>query len=1161
MSTTKALTKNRKEIDITDAKKYNHPEYYCIDCGGILIPKQGDKNTWHFAHSSKTPCGYDSLLHETAKKNICDFVNSGGGLEVELTCSRCNGVMGDNDIPTTHDCKAIPEYSFKMENGTKRADIGIVDENKNLSCIVEIFDTHRTDEKNRPENIPWYEVNAKNFLCDIYETLFSERLEKVSYTDIEKIQKTKIEKLPVLKCVRKRICEDCEGKIFYNQKGAGSGKTWKSIQELHEKRFSDCKNAFQNKKSYVYVSKMHSACSVIEKEFKEQNTDKKLVISEEESIELDERRCDNNKKYMKLLTYPTDNNKTTVVISTIDSFIYNCISTRSENLTKTSPFEKNLNDVISGSIKNKISYFSSECKESTDEKQRDEKTFNIELDKSCIVFVDEAQDLGIKYFEALDSLRKIKGVDISFIGDRLQSIFEKENIMTHIYNMTKNKPEKYIKISPPDNTVRRFHNRKLMEFVNGFIQFENYDLPKIEKICERVCEYVHEDDDVIPFELEREDDEKNINTVLKYIIYENSKNTYLPEHYMIIFPILSVNIFATKLEERLKEYWMKTLTKEYIKQAFSKNKKSVFQSKYENLQDFEKCKDPFVEFHMSEEGQPINLASSNHRTRIQSIHSSKGTGREVVFFLNATEKNLSYLRCSSKGNDIRYESFLHIAVTRQKKKLYIGHGKGSDDIRHRLSKTHGLVLQTDIPIFFGLDYITKKLTKENFKKILDEEFSKKDLKVFMQQTLTDDKLNKKLIDFKHHEIRFITLKNKLFRHIDDGVEKKDEKRCQTFQVFKKLIQLESKFYSTFKEYNKNLKKEKMEYFPLLNISKKELVAEITQNFINDVRVKLEKFLNKENPIFCPIEEVILHFCMEIKRYGRYSTFPILKLYEIIETYRFRWSDTLEKEHNNYNCNCRVYFENKNENKFLAVENTPEPEHYEILKQIDKTIKKLKSDINTEYPDEKFMYNIDHTVNLNEKWGDGDDYEKREKGEHFFYTENFTIIGYSNGYVIPIIVRPTIDEVNITDIFFDIIMKLVCINSIKISNAKKSKKYNGKKVVFYIVSLDRLFPVKCDFSHIDVDVYGNAVKNCVKDKLFEYNCKIKNVYDETKAEHMEKLKEKILEEKIKDEYKKIMPKYIRTYMTSIFGSCRRRRELDKNILDEDVVDMLEDEFEK
>ena len=86
----------------------------------------------------------------------------------------------------------------------------------------------------------------------------------------------------------------------------------------------------------------------------------------------------------------------------------------------------------------------------------------------------------------------------------------------------------------------------------------------------------------------------------------------------------------------------------------------------------------YIYLHKSDEGKSINLKESENASRILSIHASKGNGCEVVFVLGITEETLTLF--SKKKCNLVYDSLLHVAITRQKKSIYIGIEKNNDEI-------------------------------------------------------------------------------------------------------------------------------------------------------------------------------------------------------------------------------------------------------------------------------------------------------------------------------------------------------------------------------------------------------------------------------------------------------------------------------------------------
>ena len=76
----------------------------------------------------------------------------------------------------------------------------------------------------------------------------------------------------------------------------------------------------------------------------------------------------------------------------------------------------------------------------------------------------------------------------------------------------------------------------------------------------------------------------------------------------------------------------------------------------------------YVQLHKSENGISINLSESEMKTRIVSNVTSKGDGRNVAFCLNINERTLKLVSGNKMG--LRYESHLHVPITRGIRKVY-----------------------------------------------------------------------------------------------------------------------------------------------------------------------------------------------------------------------------------------------------------------------------------------------------------------------------------------------------------------------------------------------------------------------------------------------------------------------------------------------------------
>ena len=531
--------------------------YKCPDCNQSVIFKKGSNRVF-FSHKIKCVKTNQSIIHKIRELLIHNELN---------ICKQC---VSCSEQTTTH----IHDDNYKITiSGTTM--IYSVDDK-----VKYIFETGYFTH-----NKPWFKLNND------------------------------------MKCERTFICDDCvQGQVYFNQRGAGCGKTYESIQLLNNPKFN-------NKTTFIYLTKTHSAKEVIYSELKDQYDSKNVnlsLISEEYT-----------NKYKLVF------DRCIIIIGTIDSFTYNMYD-KSEQLSDLDLYNEIVNQIHKGKLTNEIYYANTQIK----------------IDNKTLIIIDEAQDLGKNYMDAFIKIVETTRADLYIIGDKLQSIWGENNIYTCIDQAT-------AKINKSDgiNQVMRFHNTNFKHFVNTLIPYYKYNLPKIEKICDRPCKYVHED--IKPytiFEMEHlyrtdlDDMYKVIHTILGYMKLEIATYNYSPNNFMFIFPILKKNTFAHILYLELDKFWKERL----------------------------KTNEKYVYLHKSEPGTTINLKESVNATRIMSIHTSKGTGCEVVFVLGLSEHTLKIF--SHQTDNITYNSLLHVAITRQKKAIYVGIENNNDEICRRFKK-------------------------------------------------------------------------------------------------------------------------------------------------------------------------------------------------------------------------------------------------------------------------------------------------------------------------------------------------------------------------------------------------------------------------------------------------------------------------------------------
>ena len=171
--------------------------YQCIDCKESVFLKQGEIKRHHFCHYSTSDCKsyLESDIHKNAKLRMKSLLEQKCEISFTRICSECLSCT-EFCIETISDASnIIIEFPFKLNNQPRQADIAFL-ENDKPYCMIEICNTHATEEENRrPE--PWYDIEAK------------EVLEKQS-------QDNKFE----FTCKRKKNCIDCiekNNKIWYDK--------------------------------------------------------------------------------------------------------------------------------------------------------------------------------------------------------------------------------------------------------------------------------------------------------------------------------------------------------------------------------------------------------------------------------------------------------------------------------------------------------------------------------------------------------------------------------------------------------------------------------------------------------------------------------------------------------------------------------------------------------------------------------------------------------------------------------------------------------------------------------------------------------------------------------------------------------------------------------
>ena len=1055
-------------------------QYICPECKEPVIFKKGSIIRPYFSHKANTQCtNYTNESHEhlVGKEVLKQLLENGIPILISRTCDDCKIDYRCDIGQTDSGDKIVDEYHFIHDGQDRYADLAWVQSNGHIDYIFEICKTNPTHFDNRPE--PWFEFKSKS-LYDMAAHLPEIIAEK---TNIE------------IRCIRTTFREDarphflcgiCEmnpknirGKIYFNQRGAGCGKTFESIQLLQNADFAD-------KDIFFYLTKMNSAKDVIIGEI-----DGQIKRGLLPGVELLQKRRERNQV---VFTFRRSVERTIifVVVGTIDSFTYAVA-----NRTKIGG---------GGSI-----YFQNIVKAISQDKMSINKNGDIsyagsyyQLNTKSLAIIDEGQDLEKEYIEAFDKIIDRTGIDTYIIGDKLQSIMSEKNLFTHLENA---KESHRIFKNTGKNIVKRFHNNQFIGLVNSIVKFSEYGLPEIEGICDGKCGYAHEDDDT-PYVVNNE--LKNIFQIeppeihsyiemLKIDIREKiRKHGYLPNNFMFIFPIVNEkNKFITLLYPALQQFWVDFFAnpKSYTDLVVENMRKSDYWAHKLVERENDSNYYQYVYWHRSENNQPINLNESTDSTRILSIHASKGNGCECVYFLGLSEFTMT---CHTDGikNTLVYESLLHVGLTRQKKYLFIGYdGKTNDDICKRFGSYS--INQNKTP------YIKDITSKISMSKIIsgfsiDPAFTQIIDTVFNMNLYTEDILPqneqsyKENIDWGNHIIRYCVLKTNVDKYLCGLKTKKgSHQRAKMYQLQNEdQTEIIYVTYSEYKRYIKGLqsnishnisnedKKKKLTIPILIFINQKSKTDYYKyQNIIKVFCDRIREKIKEMNCNFCPIECLLYCHLVEMIQHPLTLNLSIIDIYRIISNYDecFLMEENDTIGHNRqFGCKCIECFTRK-PSGFIKPHNDIRAsimKHFNATIHIDMIMSKYHSWIASYTNNEGLDYKIDRVIRIE---------------GNFTMSNRLPFYGFSDNYIVFMVLVPQLNSMN----YYDVMMKIIVDYYILLKEA------DGKKIYCVIITLDKNEPIILELDNIIGDSIYNIkplLKNIIYMTYKNYHSRIFEFFD-------------------------------------------------------------------
>lgn len=416
------------------------------------------------------------------------------------------------------------------------------------------------------------------------------------------------------------------------QRGAGNGKTFELVQSI------DLVEKHLYKTYHLFLTKTHSAKEMLQKELSDQEASGRL--SHVEELEQEETSSGRQQVFS---CRTVDGHQKLLIFGTIDAF----------NFALLPPSEKKSLD------------FPQKAKWLSQQEQLGPTIVfgghSIILNQTLVLHVDECQDLHPEYAGAMLNLCRRCHIDIDVVGDRLQSLWMEHNMMTALADST----DPVVSIMPRSNVCRRFVHPVMRDQINAVVPFQMFG-------CDPIT--LHEEIDygglppiqAMTFAGDKEKDMfpsliMQLKCAIKQIFDEccdldatSLHRRPMPEDFLFICPIPGAKSYMGRLEEFLNDFWTDLRdTDDYYAKVLA-----------------DRSNQPFAQLHTSDEASRIDLETSRKKSRLVSIHTAKGDGRRFVFVMELSE-HLLYCFTHGPLQRLQFESFIHVAITRQKRNLFL----------------------------------------------------------------------------------------------------------------------------------------------------------------------------------------------------------------------------------------------------------------------------------------------------------------------------------------------------------------------------------------------------------------------------------------------------------------------------------------------------------
>lgn len=830
------------------------------------------------------------------------------------------------------------------------------------------------------------------------------------------------------------VAEAEAGRVFWKQRGAGNGKTYESVQLLEKEEFA-------HKNVLIYLTKVHSARETIFQEFVAQAPGMRKV-----RIRPDARTHSINDGKAHRIPFVRENGETGVVyIGTVDSFTYNMcgrVPQCSRDL-----FLDIVKRITEGSI-------------SVD----GEGQVVFKKNKVCrttLVIIDEAQDLPPEYVTAMAAIMRKTGADVALIGDKLQSIWGERNVYTFMEKHDLGGVD--VRKDVGENRVLRFHNPRLVEVVNAVVPFGRFGLPPIAAGCDRpgcaLCAE-HNDEPAVKLGLKVDEISSEIMALAK-------ERGYVPADFAVIAPIIKGQNHLCELERAVNQMWLNLgMDEEYMRTVIAPSGR--WGECGERWRNADHCY-----MHQSEEGRPIDLSASRDATRILSIHASKGTGTRIVFVVDLSEANLVRLAGWGSKGGLQYESFLHVAVTRQKKRLYMAYSKNplQDDIYTRFART----LYTDVgvapvprevPAVVSYRDVMANLSQDELRAV-DDELIDACEGVQERMEVCEKKFATTLVDDEHHVMRSHVFRYMLMNQML-GASPQLKVLSRMVREIRSVLILDLKNYRVACSSILDSGGKGRCVFPVLkfvggggssasddrNVKNAEMLKTLIKSVVDKVNATAAAGVL---PRLCPLETLVFLHVVELLQTGRSVEFRPTMIYRLLRDCEHGLRSA-EVHGPDIGCPCRKMFPStgRPSSSSLAV-------FHESANHAKELYQKLVADIRGD--DDAQTRNININVLYNHKVYMASKYDNTLRT-----TLTFVVEVPELNKVVALHVVPTLTSLNLTDKVSEIMFASGCMANPRghksdIGKRDNRDRFQERAQEHYIMSMNNRDPVKVCFDGI------------------------------------------------------------------------------------------------